>query len=296
MFAGAPFPFPTRAADSHKGTFGHVLVIAGSPGMSGAAFLAGKSALRTGAGLVTIACPESIHSVLEIKTTCVMTRPLPTTGSGALGRAALEPLRALIGGKAAVALGPGLGRDPETVQLVRDLLADWPEEAPPAVVDADGLNACEGRAEALAALEARGVLTPHPGELRRLCGPDADLAGDREGTLARFVARVGVLTLLKGHHTLVEAPAGEAGGEPRRYRNLTGNPGMASGGTGDVLTGIIAGLLAQGLPPFEAACLGAWLHGRAGDIAARTRGLAPLIATDLLDGLCEAIRAVEVGS
>ncbi len=296
MLIGAPTPFPRRPLDAHKGTCGHVVVVAGGRGMSGAAFLCGKAALRAGAGLVTIACPESANAVLEVKTTCVMTRPVPETPAGTLGRAALEPLRDFVAGKSAVALGPGLGRHPETVEVVQALLEEWPADGPPLVVDADGLNAFEGRADRLSVLGGRALLTPHPGEFGRLSGSSREaLAEDRAAQLIRFVSRVGVATLLKGHETLVVAPGegADGEGEPRRYVNLTGNPGMATAGTGDVLTGLIAGLLAQGLPPYEAGCLGAYLHGRAGDIAARTRGWAPLIATDLLDALCEAIRVEE---
>lgn len=266
-----------------------MLVVAGSRGMSGAAFLTGKGALRSGVGLVTVACPAGVNAVLEVKTTCVMTRPLPETAGGALGAAALEPLRALIAGKSAVALGPGLSQQPETQELIRALVAEWPADGPPLVIDADGLNAFAGRAEELVALGGRAVLTPHPGEFRRLagCSPDA-LADDRLAAASAFVAAHPVATLLKGHRTLVVAP-----GDRPPYENATGNPGMATAGSGDVLTGVVAALLAQGLPPFEAACLGAYLHGHAGDIAARTRGWAGLIATDVLEALPVAIRPLE---
>jgi NAD(P)H-hydrate epimerase len=267
---------------------GTVLVVAGSAGMSGAAFLAGKAALRAGAGLVTVACPQSVSEILELKTTCVMTRGLPETASGSLSEDALEPLLEASAGKSAIAVGPGLSRHPQTVELVRRYLAALALEGnPPVVLDADGLNSYVGHVELLSELETPLVLTPHPGEFVRLDGGDkARLTTDRHERLTAFVQHVGAVTLLKGHRTLV-------GGAEGIYENETGNPGMATGGSGDVLTGLIAALLAAGLSPWDAARLGAWLHGRAGDLAARRCGWAPLIATDLLDTLIDAIRDLE---
>lgn len=288
-----PHPFPTRSLAAHKGTCGNALLIAGSRGMAGAAFLAGKACLRTGAGLVTIACPTSSHAALEVKTTCVMTRALPETSEGTLARSALQPLLGLVSDRQSLAVGPGLSRHPETSELVRSLVRVFlgglaAGEGPRVVLDADGLNAFEGQADDLKPLGGRVVLTPHPGEFRRLAGSDVDLSAEgRRASVEAFVERTGCVTLLKGHRTLVAGP-GRA-----TYENGTGNPGLASGGTGDVLTGVIAGLLAQGLEPFPAACLGAWLHGRAADLVARRTGWAPLIATDLLAGLVEVICSVE---
>jgi NAD(P)H-hydrate epimerase len=258
--------------------------------MSGAAYLAGKAALRAGAGLVTVACPASVERVLEIKTTCVMTRGLPETEAGSLAAAAAEPLRGLRAGRSALAAGPGLSRGEEALGLVRDLVAELGPDDPPLVLDADGLNAFEGRAGELTAAGGRLVLTPHPGEFRRLSGCSReDLAGDRRAaTLGAFVEETGVTTLLKGHRTLVASPGVEA-----TYVNETGNPGMATAGSGDVLTGVVVGLLAQGLGPHDAACLGAYVHGLAGDAAARRVGWAALIASDLLDGLCEVLPGLE---
>lgn len=286
MSASLP-SFPARPLDAHKGNVGDVLVVGGSRGMSGAAFLAAKGALRTGAGKVTVACPASVNAVLEVKTTCVMTRPLPESAAGTLARSAEGPLRALLPGRDALAVGPGLSRDPETEALVRALLGELPAESPPVVLDADGLNAFEGKADELQALAGRAVLTPHPGEFRRLAGcSQQDLLAHREEVLRAFVARVGVVTVLKGHRSLVAGP-------DAIHVNETGNPGMATAGSGDVLTGVVAALLAAGLPPYEAAVLGVHLHGLAGDAAARRTGWAPLIATDLLEGLVEVIRGVE---
>lgn len=256
--------------------------------MTGAAYLASKACLRTGAGLVTVACPESVNAILEIKTTCVMTRPLPETPAGTLGSDALEGLRGLLPGRDALAIGPGLSRHPLTEAAVRSLLSELDADGPPLVIDADGLNAFEGRSDDLASLAGRAVLTPHPGEFRRLSGCSTeDIAARREELVKEFAARTGVVTLLKGHRTLVAATDGSV------TVNETGNPGMATAGAGDVLTGVIACLLAQGLGPYDAARLGARLHGLAGDAAARRTGWAALLATDILDGLVEVLRAEE---
>ncbi|HBP19949.1 MAG TPA: NAD(P)H-hydrate dehydratase [Planctomycetes bacterium] len=286
-----PLSFPRRALDAHKNALGDVLVVAGSRGMAGAAFLAGRACLRTGAGLVTLACPESVQPILATKATCLMTRGLPETRSGSLAAAALEPLVQLAMGRTAIAIGPGLSQSSETPALVREFLARLADApgGPRLVIDADALNALAGQDDLLARLSGRAVLTPHPGEFRRLAG---DYDAERRGALLEeWVTRAGVATLLKGKNTLVVARGGDD--SLLRYRNLTGNPGMATAGSGDVLTGVIAGLLAQGLAPFDAARLGAWLHGRAGDLVARRVGWAPLIATDLIDGLIEVIRGVE---
>lgn len=282
--ADAPFPFPRRPLDAHKGSVGTVLVVAGSRGMAGAAALVADAALRTGAGLVTVAAPDQAERVIATKTTCATTRPLPETAEGTLASAALPLLLELVPTRDALAVGPGLSRHPETAALVRELVRAPGARATPVVLDADGLNAFEGQPELLQPLAGRAVLTPHPGEFQRLSGCDrAALSARRRELLLEHVERTGVVTLLKGHRTLVAAPGG------RVHENETGNPGMATGGAGDVLTGVIAALLAAGLPPFEAACLGAWLHGRAGDVVARRTGWAPLIATDLLQGLIEVI-------
>lgn len=288
-----PVPFPARSRDAHKGSVGAVLVVAGSRGMTGAAFMTAEAALRSGAGLVTLAAPASAQRVLEVKTTCVITKPLAETPEGTLAAGSLEELLALVDGKDAVAIGPGLSRNAETAQVVQGLVRALGERATARVViDADGLNAFEGRAQDLSKIGGRAVLTPHPGEFLRLTGVTKDeLAKDRRGALETFVARVGVCTLLKGAGTLVCAP--REGGGLNVYENTTGNPGMATAGAGDVLTGVVAALLAADLEPYDAARLGAWLHGRAGDLVARRTGWAPMIATDLFDGLIEAIRNVE---
>lgn len=282
-----PYPFPRRGLDAHKGSVGTVLVVAGSRGMAGAAALTADAALRTGAGLVTVAAPEQAERVIALKTTCATTRPLPETAAGTLARAALAPLLELAGTRDALAIGPGLSQEPETAGAIRELIAGLGPR--PLVLDADGLNAFAAQPERLQVVGGRAVLTPHPGELMRLIGCDKqDLATRRAELAGQAAERTGCVVLLKGQGTIVARPAGEP------WTNTTGNPGLATGGAGDVLTGVIAALLAAGLAPFQAACLGAWLHGRAADLVARRTGWAPLIATDLFEGLIEAIAAVEV--
>ncbi len=264
---------PARPVTGHKGTFGHLLVLAGSTGKSGAAALAAEGGLRAGAGLVTVAVPRSEQPVLAAKLTEAMTAPLAETG-GAVGLAAWEGLEALWAGKQALALGPGLGTARETTALVRRLVEQCPL---PLVVDADGLNALEGHLEGLAAREAFTVLTPHPGEMARLTGRTvAEIEHDRIAAARDFAQAHRVVLVLKGARTVTALPDGQV------RINGSGNSGMASGGMGDVLTGLIGGLLAQGLAAPEAAPLGVFLHGLAGDRLADRLGDAGLLATDLL--------------
>jgi NAD(P)H-hydrate epimerase len=273
---------PRRAPDAHKGSAGHALVVAGSAGLTGAAALCGEAALRIGAGLVSVAAPASLNDVLEVKLTEVMTAGLPETAERSLALAALTPLLALLEEKRVLALGPGLSTHPETVKLVRELVARCPV---PLVLDADGLNAFAG---ALALLERAGaplVLTPHPGELARLLGvPIATVQADRIGVARETARRLGATVLLKGARSVVAEPSGAA------HITGTGNPGMATAGCGDVLTGVVAGLISQGLAPPAAAMAGAYLHGAAGDLAAERRGAPGMVAGDVLAELAAAAR------
>ena len=270
---------PERSPDSHKGDYGRVLVVAGSTGMAGAAFLAAKGALRAGAGLVTCACPESVWPSLSAKFTCVMTAPMPASPDGGLSEAALAPLLKRVAEADVLCLGPGLGRGEGTERVVRALLAGLKI---PAVVDADALAALAPDRAALAGLRGLGVLTPHPGEMGLLLGTGASaVQADRRASAKGFAERHGVVVVLKGHGTVVTDGK-------RLAVNDTGNAGMATAGTGDVLAGVVAGLLAQGLSPFEAAYLGVHLHGAAGDLAAKAKGPHAMISTDLLDSLPEA--------
>lgn len=267
---------PPRAADAHKGTFGKVLVVAGSVGMSGAAVLAGTATLRGGAGLVQVATPEPVGPLVASAQPCLMTVWLPADRRGRLSRAALPELLALARSATAVVLGPGLGQSLDLLILVPTLLE---QVARPVVLDADGLNALSTHTEILNRREAPTVLTPHPGEFARLTGLDTKaVQADRRNVALEFARRHRAVLVLKGAGTLVTDGR-------RLYTNTTGNPGMATGGSGDVLAGLLGALLAQGVEAFDAAVLGVYLHGRAGDLARDEVGETSLIATDLLDHL-----------
>jgi len=271
-----------RPPQTHKGDVGHVFIIAGSVGLTGAATLCSLGALRVGAGLVTLGIPESLNDILEVKLTEVMTKPLPETKDRSLSLQALPELVSVIEQVSAVAIGPGLSQQPQTKQLVRQLV---PRVTKPCVVDADGLNALAEEPQVLKRLQLPMVLTPHPGEMARLIRQSSqDVQRDRERTAKEFATHFSVVVALKGYQSVVANVDGEV------YVNDTGNPGMASGGCGDVLTGMIAGLLGEGLSLFDAARLGVYLHGLAGDLAAAKQGQVGLIASDLLDTIPLAIR------
>jgi len=275
----------TRERCGHKGKYGHCLIVAGSTGKTGAASLAANSAVRTGSGLVTLAVPASLNPVLEVKTTEAMTLPLDDAGKGFLGTRSRDQILSAIQGKDAIAVGPGISRESETVSLVRRLVKD---AALPMVVDADGLNAVaedvsiihEKRSPAL-------ILTPHPGEMSRLSGLSIPaIEGDRISAARNFSIRYGVFLVLKGASTVIATPGGEVA------VNGSGNPGMGSGGMGDVLTGIIVSLLGQNYLPFEACRLGVFLHGFAADLVAREKGEIGISATDVQEMLPFAYNAI----
>jgi ADP-dependent NAD(P)H-hydrate dehydratase len=270
-----------RPRDSHKGRFGHVLVIAGSRGMAGAAALCGAGALRSGAGLVRVATPAEVQPTVASFEPSYMTYPLPCDAAGCIDFAAAQPiLRQLIEPATVIAVGPGLGQSPETRKLMPFLIA---ESDKPLVIDADGLNALVGQTDILSGAKKPIVLTPHPGEFARLSGlAVATVQAERIDRTAAFAARAETLVVvLKGSGTVVSDGK-------RYYVNTTGNPGMAKGGSGDVLTGVIAALIAQKLPAFEAAQLGVYIHGVAGDIARDQNGETGLIAGDIVDALADA--------
>jgi NAD(P)H-hydrate epimerase len=276
-----------RPADSNKGTFGRVLVVAGSRGMSGAAVLCGTGALRGGAGLVRLAVPGELLPIVAAANPCYLTAPLPQDEHGRLSSQAEAELLALAQANQVVALGPGLGQSPAITGLVTTLLA---QVAVPLVLDADGLNALHGQTEVLKKRTAPTILTPHPGEFARLAETTvAQVQAQRPEWASRFAAGLGVVLVLKGHETIVT--------DGRRiYHNRTGNPGMATGGTGDVLTGLTAALVGQGLEAFAAAQLGVYLHGLAGDLARDDLGEVSLIASDLVHYLPHAFRCHGAGS
>lgn len=284
-------PSRSEGRDSNKGIFGHVAIAAGSRGFAGASILAAEAAARTGAGLVTLAVPQSVQNVVMSRANpVVMTRGLPETDAGTFSRLAIEPL--LHQKASADAIGPGLGgtHDEETRAFVREFVSSCPL---PLVIDADALNILADEPDRGASI-IRGrsgptILTPHPGEMGRLLGSDAKaVQADRRTAVETAVSTYGCVVLLKGSRTLIAAPDGNL------YINATGNSGMATGGMGDALTGIIAALLANGLAPPAAAAAGAYLHGLAGDIVASDHGgKAGLVATDLIDALPRAIGQCE---
>ncbi len=262
-----------RRPEAHKGNFGRVLVLAGSTGFAGAACLCARSALASGAGLVTLGVPRSLLPVVASQLTACMTRPFREVPGGAFALGALPDILDFAAQCDVVALGPGIGRHRSTQKLVHALVRSLGK---PLVIDADGLNCLEGHAGVLDDSGAPLILTPHPGEMARLTGISTkDVQANRAEAARAFARDHRVSVVLKGHRTVV------TDGD-QLYENQTGNPGMASGGTGDVLTGVVAGLLAQGLEPFEAACLAAYIHGLAGDLAGAITGELALTATDLL--------------
>ncbi len=272
-----------RPAESNKGNYGHVLVVGGSLGKAGSVAMAGMAALRAGAGLSTVATPRSVLGTVAGFHPELMTEPLAETDAGTISTSALDRLKELAKGKSVLAIGPGISRDPETAELVRALVARLEVSM---VVDADGLNAFEGRTDELKITGRTLVITPHPGEMARLAGCTiADVQRDRLGVARKFAREHELIVVLKGHRTLVVQPDGEA------WVNTTGNPGMATGGTGDILTGMVAGMIAQHSKDAFSAVLGAvHLHGLAGDVMRERVGEHSLVATDLLTGLPEAFR------
>jgi hydroxyethylthiazole kinase-like uncharacterized protein yjeF len=276
-----------RAADTHKGNYGHLLVVAGGLGKTGAGVLASLAALRAGAGLVSYALPHSLNAAMEAKLTEVMTLTLPEAEAGVLGADAAKRLMEWIEGKDALILGPGLGTHPETVRCVHDILR---QARLPVVLDADGLNALAIDPHSLGSIQAPLILTPHLGELARLRqATTATIQADRL-TAARETARAyHAVVVLKGAHTIIAEPEGAL------HINLTGNPGMATAGSGDVLAGVIGALLGQGYTPSLAARVGVHIHGLAGDLAAATLGERSLIAGDLIDMLPRAFQQIEHG-
>jgi ADP-dependent NAD(P)H-hydrate dehydratase / NAD(P)H-hydrate epimerase len=275
-----------RPAESNKGNYGHVLVVGGSIGKAGAAAMAGMAVLRAGAGLSTVATATSVLGSVAGFHPELMTEPLPETDAGAISKNALDRIETLAKGKTVLAIGPGISRDPQTAELVRNLVTRL---RLPLVLDADGLNAFEGRTSELKGAGRTLVITPHPGEMARLAGCTiADVQKDRLGTARKFAREHEIIVVLKGHRTLVVQPDGEA------WVNTTGNPGMATGGTGDILTGMVAGMIAQhSASAFLAVLAAIHLHGLAGDVMREKVGEHSLVATDLLRGLPEAFRRTQ---
>jgi NAD(P)H-hydrate epimerase len=282
MITGA---FGARDAQSHKGTTGHLLVIGGSPGKTGAAIMTSQAAMRVGAGLVTLGIPKSLNVAVESQLTEVMTEPLPENADQSLGSSAYQKILRQLKRKNVLAIGPGMGGAKHTQNLVRKIIQASPV---PVVIDADGLNALVGNLSFLKKLKVPCIMTPHPGEMARLVGKtSSEVQEDRLGEACNFARTHGVHLVLKGARTVIAHPDGAV------FINPTGNPGMASGGMGDVLTGIISGLMVQGLPVWEAVNAGVYLHGRAADSLARSMGPMGFLASDLMDILPGQIKGLE---
>ncbi len=276
--------FPPRKPGTHKGNYGRILILAGSRGLSGACVLASSAVLRSGAGLVTVGVPESLVLPLAKRFTEAMTLALPETKDGTLSLAAFGKIHHVLKSQTVLALGPGLSQNPLTQSLIRKTVL---ASTVPMVIDADGLNAFCGRANLFLKLKAPAILTPHTGEFIRIFGgkiPKTSEERKKQAVLAAKKFRVTVV--LKGHQTVAASPSGDL------HVNSTGNPGMATGGSGDVLLGVIAAFMGQGLKPFDAARAGVYLHGLAGDLAAKKFGEISLIAGDLINFLPAAFRKV----
>ncbi|MGD9043126.1 MAG: NAD(P)H-hydrate dehydratase [Desulfobacterales bacterium] len=271
-----------RSPDAHKGRTGHLLVIAGSIGKTGAAAMTGVSAMRAGAGLVTLGIAESLNPILETQALEVMTAPLPETQNGTLATGAAEKIKKLAAGKTCLAIGPGIGQAEETQKLVRKIISQSPV---PVVIDADGLNNIAGQTQLLKSLKSPAVLTPHPGEMARLIGvTPAEVQQNRLQCAREFATHFKVHLVLKGAATVIAHPDGSA------YINPTGNPGMASGGMGDVLTGVLAGFITQGFPPEAASHAAVYLHGAAADTLAQAIGPIGYLAGEVMNAIPREIK------
>ncbi|MBN1794907.1 MAG: NAD(P)H-hydrate dehydratase [Candidatus Omnitrophica bacterium] len=280
----ADIVIPERKPDTHKGDVGAVFVVAGSLGMTGAACLCCEAALRSGCGLVKLGIPSSLNAICATKLTEVMTRPLREDAGGVLSPDAEEEICECIEESDVVVIGPGLSRHRPTQLLVRSLLT---RISKPVVLDADGLNALEEATDILLKKSCSLTVTPHPGELTRLLKKDIEsIKRDRLSCAVTFARTYETTVVLKGHNTIVASPCGAS------YCNQTGNSGMATAGSGDVLTGVIAGLLAQGFTLYDSARMGVYIHGLAGDLAEQELGSYGLIAGDILGKIPLAFKTV----
>ena len=272
-----------RRSNVHKNHFGHVLVLAGSKQMLGAAALTSLAAIRSGAGLVTLGIPKSLNTAAQKKASnAVMTLPLKETNAQTLALAALKQIKDSYSSYDAIAIGPGLSRNPGTQRFILKIIETSPV---PLIIDADALNALCPSLDSLTKTKTLKVLTPHPGEMSRLAKRKKNfIEGNRRDVAHLFAQKYNCILLLKGHKTIVASPEGKV------YTNTTGNAGMATAGSGDVLTGMIAAFLAQGLSGFQAAKYGTYLHGKAGDLAAKAKTRLAMIALDIIDCIAKAIK------
>lgn len=274
-----------RNDNSHKGTYGRVAIIAGSRGMTGAPFLSSQGALRTGSGLVYTIIPESLETVMSIKLTEAIIRPIKDKDTGHFLKDSIEPIIKEVKEMDCIALGPGIGVDKDRIQLVSEIIRDIKV---PMVVDADGINCIAENIEILNQGKGPIIITPHPGEMARLLNKDIQQIEKNRQYYSQYISeKYNIIVVLKGNKTIVTSPEGQT------YINKTGNPGMATAGSGDVLTGIIASLLGQRLDPFDAAKLGVYLHGLAGDITRDRLGEYGMIANDIIEAIPYAIMRVE---
>ncbi len=278
---------PSRPRYSHKGDYGHVLIVAGSRGKTGAAFMSAKACLMSGCGLVTLGVPETLMNVFQSRVTEEMCLPLPDQGNGTLSAKAAQSILDFTGGKADVlAIGPGIGVSEGTVALIKEIV---PSVGVPVVMDADALNSLEGKTQMLENANSPLVLTPHPGEFSRLSGKSiGDIEADRIECAKDFAKGNKVALILKGVPTIVAGPTGNT------YISPTGNPSMAKGGAGDVLTGMVASFIGQGLSAVDASCLAVYLHGTAGDLAASEFGLHSVLASDIIGAIPEAFKTLRM--
>lgn len=277
--------FPKREKNTHKGDYGKVLVIGGSAGLSGAAYLSSQSAVCTGSGLVTLAIPDCIASAMEAKTTEVMTLSLPSIG-GHISSSAADMLASAIEKTDAVLIGPGLGRSRDAQIIVQSVLK---VSTVPVIIDADGINAAAQIPDAIKDCECPLIFTPHTAEMSRLTGLDCDYIDENRLSVSReFAEEYGATVILKGPHTIVTAPDG------LQYTNITGNSGLATGGSGDVLAGITASLAARGINETSAAAMSVYIHGTAGDIAKEKFGIESVTATKVMENISEALQILLV--
>lgn len=273
---------PARKEDTHKRDFGHVFVIAGSRGMTGAAYLASQAALLSGSGLVTCGIPESLSAILAVKLTEAMALSLPETKSGSLSYSSEKMILDLAEKIDVVALGPGISRHEETKKLVKGLLKKLTK---PVILDADGIISIADDPDILLKRKAPTILTPHPGEASVIMWKDVkDIQANREKAASYFAKKYKVIFVLKGHKTVIANTNGDT------HVNTTGNSGMSTAGVGDILTGMISSFAGQGIDPYSAAVIGVYLHGLAGDLAAKEKGQFSMIASDVLHNLPQAIQ------
>ena len=262
---------PDRDVSAHKGNFGRILLLCGSRGYTGAAYLAAMGGLRTGAGLVYLAVPESIYAIEAVKLNEAIVLPLPDE-NGKLALSAVDEIKSLLPKMDAVLIGPGLGQSKGTLAALKAVLREFDG---PVVLDADGINLLAGHKYLLRGRTAPTVLTPHGGEFMRLAG---EIGTDRQAAAESLAGELGAIVVMKGHGTIITDGV-------HAYRNPTGNPGMAVGGSGDVLSGMVTSLLGQGIAPMDAAAAAVWLHGAAGDLCAEKFGQYAMLPTDLLEEL-----------